>query len=200
MSLWPRILARSERHARQFRSAWYRWWFLLTEKPRHRSVELGKQVVFNVPIRGGLGVLRVGDDTTLGFRPALRLGSGEILLRTCVPEAEIAIGQGNRFNNNTSVCAMQRIRIGDDCRIGDYVAIYDADFHELQSATRDRSAGVVKPVIIGNKVWIGSRAMILKGVTVGDEAVIGAMSVVTKAVPAKSIVAGIPAKVVGKIE
>lgn len=51
-------------------------------------------------------------------------------------------------------------------------------------------------VIIGNDVWIGSSAVILSGVTIGDGAVIGCHSVVTKNVPAYSIAAGNPAKVI----
>lgn len=51
-------------------------------------------------------------------------------------------------------------------------------------------------VIIGNDVWIGSRAMVLGGLTIGDGAVIGAGAVVTKDVPPYSIVVGVPAKII----
>ena len=51
-------------------------------------------------------------------------------------------------------------------------------------------------VIIGNNVWIGDKATILPNVTIADGAVIAANSVVTKDVPAYSVVAGNPAKVV----
>jgi acetyltransferase-like isoleucine patch superfamily enzyme len=50
--------------------------------------------------------------------------------------------------------------------------------------------------IIGNDVWIGSRAIILAGITIGNGAVIGAGAVVTKDVPPYSIVAGVPAKII----
>lgn len=53
-------------------------------------------------------------------------------------------------------------------------------------------------VVIGNDVWIGADAIILPGVKVGDGAVIGAGAVVTKDVEAFQIVAGVPAKPVGK--
>ena len=51
-------------------------------------------------------------------------------------------------------------------------------------------------VVIGNDVWVGQGAMILSGVTIGDGACVAAGSVVTRDVPAYSIVAGTPAKVV----
>ena len=53
-----------------------------------------------------------------------------------------------------------------------------------------------KPVHIGNHVWIGRSAIILKGVTIGAGAIVGAGSVVTRDVPARSLVAGNPAKVI----
>lgn len=53
-----------------------------------------------------------------------------------------------------------------------------------------------KPVLIGNDVWIGIRAMIMPGVTIGDGSVIAAGAIVTRDVPPYAIVAGVPAKVV----
>jgi maltose O-acetyltransferase len=200
MSLWVKCLNRFERYTVNCRSTWYRRWFALFEQPRHRAVELGSGVVFNVPVRGGKGTLRIGDNSVVGFPEAYHLGSGEIMLQARLSDAEISIGRDTWFNNNTVLCAMKSIRIGDACRIGDSVAIYDADFHELSPATRNRSVGPVEPVTIGNNVWIGSRAMILKGVTIGDNSVIGAMSLVTKNVPPNSLAAGVPAKVIRSLE
>jgi len=51
-------------------------------------------------------------------------------------------------------------------------------------------------VSIGENVWVGARVTILDGVTIGDNAIIGAHSLVTKDVPANTIVAGTPAKVI----
>lgn len=60
----------------------------------------------------------------------------------------------------------------------------------------DWSQGGNKPVIIGNDVWIGARAIILDGITIGDGAIIGANAVVTKDVPPYAIVGGVPAKII----
>jgi len=201
MSLLLKIFNRCERYSAQFRSARYRRWFLFTETPRHRKIELGDGVVFHVPVKGGgQGTIQIGDHTNFGFRLAGRLGNGQILLQARTPEAEISIGRDNWLNNNTSLCAVQSIRIGNRCQIGDLVAIMDADFHEINPATRCRSVGTVKPVNIGNNVWIGSRAMVLKGASIGDNSVIAAMSVVTSAIPANCVAAGVPARVIRKIE
>ncbi|MBR4155847.1 MAG: hypothetical protein IKU01_03975 [Bacteroidales bacterium] len=53
-----------------------------------------------------------------------------------------------------------------------------------------------KPIVLGENVWVGENVRICKGVTIGDNAVIAACSVVTKDVPANSIAAGNPAKIV----
>ena len=53
-----------------------------------------------------------------------------------------------------------------------------------------------KPVIIGDHVWVGRRAIILKGVTIGSGAVIAAGAVVTSDVPAKALVGGVPAQII----
>ncbi|MEW5859288.1 MAG: DapH/DapD/GlmU-related protein, partial [Cyanobacteriota bacterium] len=56
-----------------------------------------------------------------------------------------------------------------------------------------------KPVIIEEDVWIACNSIILRGVTIGKCSVIGAGSVVTKDVPAWTIVAGNPARIIGKV-
>jgi acetyltransferase-like isoleucine patch superfamily enzyme len=52
------------------------------------------------------------------------------------------------------------------------------------------------PVTIGDHVWLGTRAIILKGVTIGDGALVAAGAVVTKDVPPKTLVGGVPARVI----
>ena len=49
---------------------------------------------------------------------------------------------------------------------------------------------------IGNHVWIGMNATVMKGVTIGEYAIVGAGAIVTKYVPARAIVAGVPAKII----
>lgn len=64
----------------------------------------------------------------------------------------------------------------------------------------NRSATYGRPIVIEDKVWIGINSTILPGVTIGYGAIVGAGSVVTKDVPAMTIVAGNPARIIKAIE
>ena len=97
-----------------------------------------------------------------------------------------------------TITALEKITIGNRVLIGSGVLITDNDGHSVNPIDRHISNDIaVKPIVIGDDVFIGARAIILKGVTIGNGAVIGAGAVVTKDVPAYGIAAGNPAKVVG---
>jgi maltose O-acetyltransferase len=179
---------------------WNLWRFLLLQRPRHRQVELGEGVRFHVPVRGGIGRLKVGKHVVFGYPLAHKVGSGAIMVQARTAEASISIGAGTMINNNSALCALEQIEIGENCRIGSGVEIVDSDFHEMSPATRNRSNGIIKPVSIGNNVWIGNRAMILKGARIGDNSVIGAMSLVTGEIPANCVAAGVPARVISELQ
>ena len=85
------------------------------------------------------------------------------------------------------------IRTGNDVSIGPEAAILTLG-HDPQSSDFADSGG---DVLIGDRVWICYRAIILPGVTVGEGAVVGAGAVVSRHVEAYTIVAGSPAKPVG---
>jgi len=69
------------------------------------------------------------------------------------------------------------------------------DFHQLTA--RDQMPES-RPVLIGDGVWIGTRAVILPGVTIGRGAVVGAGSVVTSDIAERSLAVGNPARVIRK--
>ena len=176
---------------------WLQWNYVWRMALAGRHGELGTNNCFMAPVRAdGEGRVSIGNGNFLGYWLAPRMGSGEILLQARAASAEIRIGHDNAFSNNVSVVANQKVELGDHCQIGDLVAIYDSDFHEIDPATRTRSAGESQPVRIGSNVWLGSRAMVLKGVEIGDNSVIGAMSLVTKSIPANCLAAGVPARVI----
>ena len=86
------------------------------------------------------------------------------------------------------------IRIGNDVSIGPEAVILSMG-HDPQSPDFSSTGG---EVTIGDHVWIAARAMILPGVTIGDGAVVAAGAIVTKDVDPYTIVAGVPARPVGK--
>lgn len=145
---------------------------------------LGKPRVEN------LGRMRIGDGTLLrSINVPVELATG--------PEGTLDIGKQVRLNYGVSVAAMGSVRIGDRVRIGPYVMILDTEFH----GTYDRDAmPAPKPVIIEDDVWIGAKATILPGVTVGRGSIVGVSSVVSSDVPPYTVVLGIPARPVRKLD
>jgi acetyltransferase-like isoleucine patch superfamily enzyme len=83
--------------------------------------------------------------------------------------------------------------VGRNVSISAEVQVLTGD-HDLHAPTFE---GRTRSVVIGNYVFIGTRALILPGVSIGDGAAVGAGSVVTKNVPPGFIVAGAPARQVG---
>ena len=123
--------------------------------------------------------------------------------------ARISIGKKSFING--SIIAAKSIEIGDDVMISWGVTIVDHNSHSLSFSQRaddvvnwrvgkkDWTHVKIAPVKISSKVWIGFNSVILKGVTIGAGAIVGAGSVVTKDVPAWTIVAGNPARVIREI-
>lgn len=109
------------------------------------------------------------------------------------------IGEHSFIGCNAVIGAGGGIRIGDNVLIGQSVNLH-AEEHVFADPTRPiREQGVQHAeIVIEDDVWIGSRATILAGVTVGRGAVIGAGAVVTHSVEPLAIVAGVPARVIGR--
>lgn len=115
----------------------------------------------------------------------------------------IHIGNNVEINANCVFLDCNRIHIGDNTGIGPGVHIYTV-YHPVKAADRISHRegeefpfwkSLTAPVSIGNNVWIGGGAIILPGVTIGDNTTIGAGSVVTKSIPANSLAAGNPCRV-----
>ncbi|WP_300717329.1 DapH/DapD/GlmU-related protein [uncultured Desulfovibrio sp.] len=89
------------------------------------------------------------------------------------------------------------ISIGDGTLIGHRVTLATIN-HGLQP--EQRHIHHIAPIVIGKDVWIGSGAIILPGVHVGDGAVVAAGAVVREDVPSRTVVAGVPARIVRTLE
>lgn len=116
----------------------------------------------------------------------------------------IAFGKNVQLNDYVHIGAISRVSIGDDVLIASRVFISDHN-HGFYSDTFAHSSPLsipaarelhAEPVQIGNRVWIGENVCVMPGVTIGEGSIVGAGSVVTKDVPAHSIVAGNPAKLI----
>lgn len=89
------------------------------------------------------------------------------------------------------------ITLGDGCQIGHNVVFATLD-HGI--APEERHTTRPAPIVLGRNVWVGSNATILRGVVIGDNAVVAAGAVVAKDVEAATIVGGVPARVIRRIE
>lgn len=113
--------------------------------------------------------------------------------------------------SSTCIWAQEKIKIGNNVNVGGDCLILDNDAHPIDFAIRRndflREKGELEylknvktqPIIIDDDVWIGARCIILKGVHIGARSIIAAGSIVTKDIPADSIAAGNPCKVIKRI-
>ncbi len=108
----------------------------------------------------------------------------------------ITIGERTFINMGCSFQDWGGITIGDDCLIGHNCTICTVNHSKDPERRGDMTCS---PVVIGNKVWIGANVTILPRVRIGDGAIIAAGAVVSKDVPAKTIAAGVPAKIINNI-
>jgi maltose O-acetyltransferase len=90
------------------------------------------------------------------------------------------------------------VHIGNCVMMGPQVVVWTTNhrFDRVDIPMVDQGNGQMRPVVIGDDVWIGTRAIILPGVRIGQGAVVGAGAVVSKDVPSWAVVVGNPAKVV----
>ena len=110
---------------------------------------------------------------------------------------EIRVGQNVFVNQNCTFYDLGGLDIGDDVMIGPNVSLITAG-HPIEPSQR-RAATIGQPIVIERNVWIAAGATIIGGVTVGENSVVAAGSVVTRDVPANTLVAGNPARVIRSI-
>ena len=109
----------------------------------------------------------------------------------------IHIGENVFINSNCTMQDQGGVYIGDDVLIGHNVCLLTLN-HDFE--IEKRAELHPSPVHIKDKAWIGSNSTILPGVTIGEGAIVAAGAVVTRDVMAKTVVGGVPAKLIKKIE
>ena len=154
-------------------------------------------------ILGRLNALPPGDFEAM--RALLGELTGRVLDSSVrvLPPFHTDSGRNLRFGRNVFVnhgCTaldLGGIDIGDDVMVGPNVQLVSSG-HPLDPETRRRSI-TTAPIRIGRGAWIAAGATVLQGVTVGDDAVVAAGAVVTKDVPPRTVVAGVPARVLREL-
>ncbi len=151
---------------------------------RNLRVDLGAPYVYG-DIR-----IRIGDDCTMNAISSF--------VATSVGRSPVLeIGNKTYLGHKVSISVGSRVTIGNHVLIANDVFIADNPGHPMDAMKR-RVQGVepdqIRPVTIGDDVWIGHGSKIMPGVTIGEGAVVGAGSIVTRDVPPYTLVAGAPAK------
>lgn len=157
---------------------------------------------------------KVGRRFTAGTYLPFVIGSGKIFLGdrvkihgkidfvfgSILPEKpEIHVGDRTGIGHNVRFDISSKLVIGKDCLIAKDVAFHDSSGHQLDPDLRRERVPIrenqVRPITIGNNVWIGDGAYISPGTTIGDNCVISANTIVGRKIPSGSLVYSPPAKV-----
>lgn len=153
----------------------------------------------------------------LNSRNSIVIGPGSHirgLLQTYPHGGNIIIGKNCYVGDHTRIWSSSKIEIGDFVLISHNVNIFDDTTHPIDPIERRKHAECIftrgfpkiidsldpKPIKIEKDAWICCNSIILRGITIGEGAVVAAGSVVTKDVPAYTLVAGNPAKIIKKLK
>jgi acetyltransferase-like isoleucine patch superfamily enzyme len=161
-----------------------------------RNIEIGRYAAIgDGTILSGLGRdgLRIGNRVNIGAYARLVVGTD-----ISNPGSHIFIGDGCGIGEYSSIGGSGGVSIGSNTIIGQHFTAHPEN-HNFDDVTRPiREQGTTRQRIsIGSDCWFGARVTVLAGVTIGDGCVVAAGAVVRSDVPALSIVAGVPARVVG---
>lgn len=180
---------------------WYKFCrHIVTARNRHRFKEFGSQSL-------------LAPDITLLSPQHISIGNNTSIMRHCVLETcpngqlqpNLTIGNNVSIGEYSHITCVHKIEIGEGLLTGRFVLITD-NGHGNSSVKEADVPPILRPVhsngpiMIGKNVWIGDKVTILPNVAIGDGAIIAANAVVTKDVPAYSIAAGCPAKIIKTIK
>lgn len=171
-----------------------------------RNVVFGQNVVLRHP-----GKIRIGDNVVIDDHclvdakgtdnRGITIGSGVFVGRNTIlscKNGDIILGDRTNIGFNCEIFSASRVALGADSLLAAYCYVIggDHDYSDLSKPILAQGR-VSSGVTIGDAVWMGAGAKILDGVTVGPHAIIGAAAVVREDVPAYSVAAGVPARVIG---
>ena len=131
------------------------------------------------------------------FGEGIRIGSRTKIYRGGELLGPVDIGSAVFINRDAYI--RPNTTIGDRVNLGPFVRLI-TDAHEIGPASRRAGAVRYDPITIGAGTWIGAAATVLGGVSIGAGAVVAAGAVVVSDVPANTVVAGVPARVVRALD
>lgn len=180
--LYPRLKARHQRWALPWQQAVQR------ELERLETVRFGARCF-------------VAPEARLFAEPgrAIDVGDHSHIAADCVLHGPVRLGQHVSLNHHVTLeGGAGGIEIGDHSRIAAYCTLYAFD-HGIRAGAWVREQPVSsKGIRLGRDVWLGARVGVVDGVRIGDHAVVGMGAVVTRDVPAWAVVAGNPARPIGR--
>ena len=121
---------------------------------------------------------------------------------TAPGEARIRIGSGTFLNRGVMVASLDLVEIGEHCMFANGCYVTDAShrYDDPDLPVPWQGFTTKGPTRIGDNTWCGANVVVTSGVTIGQRCVIGANSVVTSDIPAFSVAAGTPARVIREIK
>lgn len=156
---------------------------------RHADVGIGARASGRVRVENH-GTLKIGWDCTFRAVVApidIHVGAG----------ATLVMGDSVRLHSGDTISALARVEIGDRVQIGPQVTIQDNAFHDLYDRNRVPPS---EPVVIEDDAWLASKCTVLPGVRIGRGAVVGAHALVTRDVEPFTVVGGVPARVIARLD
>ena len=138
------------------------------------------------PLRWAIYRMCGADVRTMNVFPGLTL-SGRA--------RNLTVDDGTFVNVGCFVELVAPVHIGRDCQLGMQVMIATSH-HESDEDGRISKTPVGRPVVIGDRVWLGARATVLPGVTIADDVVIAAGAVVAGDCKESGVYAGVPARLI----
>jgi acetyltransferase-like isoleucine patch superfamily enzyme len=169
-----------------------------------------------VYLRVGVGaILKFGAKSSLGKGTTIysnsnwQIGDDVVIASNCSLQArepgkngEFLVGNNSYIGDNTIIDLTSNVEIGNSVAIGPNCTLYTHD-HDYKSATGIaawKSPVITHPIRIEDGAWIGSNVTVLPGVIIGSKAVVASGAVVTKSVDSRTVVGGVPAKILSNYE
>ncbi|MDT9592260.1 acyltransferase [Nocardioides zeae] len=158
----------------------------------------GSCIAFPVATLFGAAAIHLGRDTLVGRSCTLTVGYG---IGSPLPERGLVIGDRCVIGARSTITAHDSVTLGDDVWFGQGVFVSDASHgYQDPDVPVGLQVGTHQPVVVGDGSWVGHHAILLPGTRLGRNVVVAAGAVVRGEVPDHSVVAGVPARVVRRLE